>query len=103
MSPDAEKRLLDELVNLLEKQIELSRRGSLAALMRLTNEGEPLVARTAEDGLLDKPEHKAAKARLTGLYRELQLLLSAQQGEVAEQLKSVRKGKKTLSIYRGSV
>jgi len=103
MSSTEDVRLLEELGNLLEKQIELARRGSLTGLEQLAGRCEPLVAEIVAAGLFEKPEHKTAKDRLAGLYRDLQMLLSTQQSAVAEQLKSVRKGKKTLAIYRGSI
>lgn len=103
MSSTEDVRLLEELVELLEKQIALTRRGGFAAVLQLAGQCEPLVAKITAAGLLEKPEHKTVKDRLAGLYRDLQMLLSTQQSAVAEQLKSVRKGKKTLAIYRGSI
>ena len=103
MSTGEDIRLLEELENLLTKQIALARRGSFAAVLQMAGTCEPLVAKIAEARLFERPGHKTAKDRLAGLYRDLQLLLSTQQSAAAEQLKAVRKGKKTLSIYRGSV
>ncbi|MCJ7729059.1 MAG: hypothetical protein MUO27_04160 [Sedimentisphaerales bacterium] len=103
MSADDEIRLLGELSNLLERQIELARRGSLAGLEQLAGQCEPLVAKITAAGLLEKSEHKTARDRLAKLYRDLQLMLSTQKDAAVEQLKSVRKGKKTLAVYRGNV
>jgi small-conductance mechanosensitive channel len=103
MSSDEDIRLLGELGNLLEKQIELARRGSLTGLEQLANQCEPLVTRITAAGLLEKSEHKDQRKRLVKLYRDLQLLLSAQKNVAAEQLKLIRKGKKTLAVYRGNV
>jgi hypothetical protein len=103
MSPDEDIRLLGELERLLEKQIELGRRGGLAGLEQLAGLCEPLVAKITAAGLLEKSEHKDQRERLAKLYRDLQLLLSTQKDAAAEQLKSIRKGKKTLAIYRGNV
>jgi hypothetical protein len=103
MSSEQDVCLLAELQDLLEQQIASARRGSFSAVLRLAGQCEPLVAKIASAGLFEKPEHKAAKQRLAGLYRDLHLLLSTQQSAVAEQIKSVRKGRKTLSIYRDSI
>ncbi len=103
MSSDEDIRLLGELRNLLEKQIELARRGSLTGLERLADQCEPLVAKIMAAGLPEKAEHKEQRERLAKLYRDLQLTLSTQKDAAAEQLKSIHKGKKTLAIYRGNV
>lgn len=103
MSPADDLRLLRELGNLLEQQIALARRGGFAAVLQLAGRCEPLVAKIAKNRLFEKPEHKTAKDRLAGLYRDLQMMLSTQQSAAAEQLKSVRKGKKTLATYRENI
>ncbi len=103
MNADDEIRLLAELENLLERQIELARRGSFTGLHQLAGRCEPLVAKIMAAGLLEKPDHKVQRERLAKLYRDLQLMLSAQKNAVAEQLKSIRKGKRTLATYRGNM
>jgi hypothetical protein len=103
MSSGEDIRLLEELENLLEKQMVLARRGSFAAVLQLAGRCEPLVAKIAAAGLFEKPEHKASNDRLADLYKDLHLLLSSQQSAAAEQLKSVRKGKKTLAVYRNNI
>jgi hypothetical protein len=103
MSASDDIRLLEELENLLKEQIALAQKGSFAAVLQMAERCEPLVAKIAEARLFERPEHKTAKDRLAGLYQDLQMTLSAQQSVAAEQLKSVRKGKKTLAIYRGNI
>jgi hypothetical protein len=103
MNDDNGKQLLEELENLLKRQIDLAQRGSLADLLKLAGSCEAMVAEAAKTGLAEKPEYKNAMERLGGLYRRLQLVLSAQQNAAAEQLRAVRKGKKTLSAYRNNV
>jgi hypothetical protein len=103
MNEDDSPQLMKELVDLLERQVGLARRGNFAELHRLAGQCEPLVAKITAAGLLEKPEHKNQRERLAKLYQDLQLMLSTQKDAAAEQLKSVRKGKKTLAIYRGSI
>lgn len=103
MNADDEIRLLGELENLLERQVGLARRGGFGGLERLADECEPLVAKITAAGLLEKPEHKDQRERLSKLYRDLQLALSTQKDAVAEQLKLIHKGRKTLAAYRGSM
>ena len=103
MNEDDSPQLLKELVELLERQVGLARRGNFVELHRLAGQCEPLVAKITAAGLLEKPEHKDQRERLAKLYQDLQLMLSTQKDAAAEQLKSVRKGKKTLAIYRSNV
>jgi hypothetical protein len=103
MNSENETGLVGELEKLLGRQIELARRGSFSGMEQLAGKCEGLVARITAAGLLEKPEHKAEKERLEKLYRNLQLLLSTQKADVAGQLKSIDKGKRTLSVYRGNV
>ncbi len=103
MSSDDAAQLLAELENLLKKQIELARRGSFSGLDKLADRSEQFIEKIKATGLLESPEYREQRERLADLYRDLQLLLSTQQNDVFEQLKSLRKGKRTLSVYRGNV
>ena len=103
MSADDETQLLAELENLLKKQIELARRGSFSGLDKLADRCEQLVEKIKEAGLLERPEYKEQREHLAGFYRDLQLLLLTQQNAAVEQISAVRKGRRTLSVYRGNV
>ena len=103
MKNDDEARLLEELANILEKQVELVRHGDFAGLERLAGQCEPLVARITAAGLLENPAYKAERERLAKFYRDIQMAVSMQKNVTCEQLKSMRKHKKTLAVYRGSI
>jgi hypothetical protein len=103
MSANDDMVLLEELAGRIEKQIELVRKGSFGGLERLTDECQRLVAKIKNAGLLEKPEHQTHRRRLTKLYQDLKLALSAQKDAAAEQLKSVGRHKRTLAIYRGNI
>jgi hypothetical protein len=100
MKNDDESRLLEELANLLERQIELARHGDFAGLKRLAGQCEPLVARITAAGLLENPAYKAERERLAKFYRDIRMAISMQKDVTGEQLKSINKGRKTLAIYR---
>jgi len=102
MSANDEKALLEELASRIEGQIELVRKGSFGVLARLTDECQRLVAKIKSAGLLDKPEHKTRRKHLAKLYQDLQLALSMQKDAVGEELKSTRKGRRTLAAYRSN-
>jgi hypothetical protein len=103
MSADDDTQLMVELANLLERQIELARHGDFAGLERLAGQCEPLVARITAAGLLQNPAYKTERERLAKFYRDIQMAISMQKDVTGEQLKSMRKHKKTLATYRGSI
>jgi hypothetical protein len=103
MIADDGPQLLKELGNLLDRQVELARRGSFGQLERLVGRCEPLVVKIKAAGLLERPDYKAQSRRVVKLYHDLQLMLSTQKNAVAEQLKSIRRGKRTLAAYRGNM
>jgi hypothetical protein len=103
MKKDDEIRLLEELANILEKQIEFSRHDDLEESEKLVGQSEQLAAKITAAGLLDRPQYHSWRERLTRLYRDLELVLSAQKKAVAEQMKSIHMGKKTLAAYRNYI
>jgi hypothetical protein len=103
MKKDDEVRLLEELANILKKQIGLALHGDFAGLERLAGQCEPFVARITAAGLLENPAYKAQRERLAKFYRDLQVAISMQKDATGEQLKAMRKHKKTLATYRGSI
>jgi hypothetical protein len=103
MRNDDEVRLFEELANLLERQVEFARHGDFAGLERLAGQCEPLVARITATSLLENSAYEAERERLAKLYRDIQMAISMQKDATGEQLKSMRKHKKTLATYRGNV
>jgi hypothetical protein len=103
MKKNDEVQLLEELANLLERQVELARHGDFAELERLAGQCEPLVARITAAGLLGRPEYVGLRERLGRLYRKLQLVLSAQKDATGEQLKLTHRHQRTLAVYRGNL
>jgi hypothetical protein len=103
MKKDDEVRLLEELANILKKQIGFALHGDFAGLERLAGQCEPFVARITAAGLLENPAYKAQRERLAKFYRDLQVAVSMQKDATGEQLKSMRKHKKTLATYRSNI
>jgi ribosomal protein L29 len=101
--PDEQIHLLDELRNLLEKQIELARQGNINEIEVLSKQVSSLVRKIAQSGVLESSEFKSQREQLRKSYQNLCLALTAQQAESAEELSRVRKGKKTIATYRGSI
>lgn len=103
MKQDDEIRLLKELADILERQIELVRRDNIADMDEMVGQSGQLAVRITAAGLLDRPQYDGWRDRLAGLYGELQLMLSTQKDAVAGQIKLINRGKKTLTMYRGCV
>lgn len=91
---------LDELQGLLEQQLELAHRGSLAGLDKLGERANAIVAQIAGAGLTDSPAFRGRKLILEKLYQELYLTLAAQRQETATVLRTIRRGKRTIAAYR---
>ncbi len=101
--PGEQIHLLDELQNLLEKQIELARQGNINEIEVLSKQASSLVVEIARSEVLESSEFKSQREKLRKLYQDLCLALTAQQAETSEELSRVRKGKKTIATYRGNI
>jgi hypothetical protein len=101
--PDEQIHLLDELQSLLEKQIELARRGNINEIDVLSKQASSIVGKIFRSGILESSEFKSQHEQLRKLYHDLCLALTAQQVETAEELSRVRKGKKTIETYRSNI
>ncbi len=101
--PDEQIHLLDELQNLLEKQIKLARQGNINEIEVLSKQASSLVEEIARSEVLESSEFKSQREKLRKLYQDLCLALTAQQAETTEELSRVRKGKKTIATYRGNI
>ena len=101
--PDEQIHLLDELRNLLEKQIELARQGNINEIEVLSKQTSSLVGKIARPGVFESSEFISQREQLRKLYQDLCLGLTAQQAETAEKLSRVRKGKKTIETYRSNI
>jgi hypothetical protein len=103
MKKNDEIQLLEELANVLERQIEFTRQDDLEELEKLIGQSEQLAVKITAAGLLDQPKYDWWRKHLTGLYKNMELVLSTQKRAVAQHLNVIDKGKKTLAVYRDSV
>ena len=100
--PD-EQIYLDELRNMLEKQIGLARQGNVKEIEALSKQTSSIVGKIAKSGILELPEFNSQRKLLRKLYQDLYLALTAQQAENNKELSRVRKGKKTITKYGGNI
>jgi len=94
---------LNALEDLLEKQIKLARLGNITELEVLSKQASCCVEKVAETRILESTEYKSQKDKLEKLYRDLCLALAVQKAETAEEIKQVRRGKKTIGAYRSNL
>lgn len=94
---------INDLQNLLEKQIGLARQGNFNKVELLSRQAESLVREIVQSGILELAEYKNQLKQLRKLYQELCLALTAQQDKTAEELGRVRKGRKAINTYHKNV
>ena len=90
---------LDELRNILKKQIGFARQGNVNAIEALSKQSNSLVGKIARSGILKSPEFQSQREHLRKSYEDLCLALTTQQAENAKELSQVRKGKKVIKTY----
>jgi len=100
MSTDGHKHLLDELQARLERLIGLARTGNISEVTTLSRQTDSLVQKIAQAGLLEMPEFEGRRVQLQELYGSLCLAITAQKAEASRKLSRVRKGRKTIAVYR---
>ncbi len=103
MSTDKQTDLLDDLQSLLEKQMELARQGNIRGVVVLSKQANSLVRKIAQTRILELREFKNRREQLQKLYDSLLLAITAQSAEAAGELSRVRKGKKTIGVYRSNI
>jgi len=100
--PNEKTHLMDELQNLLEKQIELAHQGNLdnRHLEPLSKQADLLVEKIAQERILELPEFKNRREHLQKLYQHLCLVVTAQKADIVEKIGQARKVKRTMRAYR---
>ena len=94
---------LDELRNILKKQIGFARQGNVNAIEALSKQSNSLVGKIARSGILESPEFQSQREELRRSYQDLCLALTTQQDENSKELSRVRKGKKTIATYGSNI
>jgi hypothetical protein len=102
MSADEQTQLLDKLEALLQRQVALAQEGNTADVELLGQEADPLVGQIVSAGILGLPEFEDQRRKLQQLYDSLRLAVTAQKADVAERLRRIRAGRKTIGKYRSN-
>ena len=99
MKADKQMRLLDNLQNLLEKQIEVARKSNLRRVEELAEQADSIVEKIAKTRTFDQPELESRRKHIVKLYKKVQLILAAGKDSVGSQLRRVSNVRKTLHAY----
>lgn len=94
--------LLDNLQNLLEKQIEMARKSNFRCLEELAMQSESIVEEIIGTKTFEGSEFDVARNNISELYKKLELILVAAQDSVKKQQRQVSEGRKTLQAYSDS-
>jgi len=94
---------LDELESLLAGQIAAAKQGNMNEVGILNARADVVVEQLIRAGVLASAEFQRRQERLQKLYDDLQMVLSAQKSETAENLSRIHKGRQTIEVYRSSV
>lgn len=103
MSISKEKLLLDKLQSVLQKQIELARQSDVSEVETLVEQAGLLMEEISDLKILELPEYKNYREKFQKLYKKLCLILAEQKDGIAGELSQIRKGRKTIKAYHGSV
>ena len=102
MNADEQTHLLDNLQSLLEKQIEMARKGNFRRVEALAEQASSIVEKIVKIKPFGHPEFDGWRKHLLKLYKKLELTLAAGKDSVAKQLRQAGNTRKTLKAYRNN-
>jgi hypothetical protein len=99
---EEQKQLYDNLQSLLEKQIELARKGDYRHVEILAEQAAPAIEKIVKIKPSDQPEFDDRRKHLIKLYEKLELMLEVEKVSVGRQQRQVDNVRKLLTAYRNS-
>jgi hypothetical protein len=105
IAPEEQTYLLNKLKRLLEEQIQIIHQGNTNddRVDNFNKQAESIVGKIVETGILEIEELNQQREKLKKLYNILNLAVIAQRDEAAKNIKEIRRGKKTIEVYRGNL
>ena len=102
---DERINLLNKLKRLLEEQIRIIHQGNVndERIDDSNRQTESIAKEIIESGLLENKEFNRQREQIKDLYNTLNLAVIAQRDETAENIREIRRGKKTIEVYRGNL
>jgi hypothetical protein len=102
VNADEQSHLLDNLQSLLEKQIEMARKGNFRHVEVLAEQAAPAIEKKAKIKSFGRPEFDERRKHLVKLYQKLELMFEVEKASVGRQQKQVDNVQKILKAYRNS-
>jgi len=96
---DSAQQLLDNLQDLLQRQVDLLLHGDVAAAERLAKETDTLVLRMTSTSVTEAPAFHEMRPRLERLYERLRLALATARRDARGQIELARKGRRAIRTY----
>lgn len=103
MTDESQMKLLGRLQRLLDEQNELARQGKLGEVEGLCRKADDTVKEISRFGIFESGKFPKQHKSLLRSYESLRLTLSNQRDEVGREIDRIRKGKKTIGVYRDSI
>ena len=97
--------LVNKLTKLLEEQVNIIQCSDISGkkVEALVMQIQSIVSEIAAKGLLDLEQFRNEREQIKRLYDNINLAVIAKSNEIEKQLNHIRKGKKTIEVYRGSI
>ncbi|MFC1676899.1 hypothetical protein ACFL3G_07550 [Planctomycetota bacterium] len=91
--------LLDDLQKLLEEQIQNFRKSNYRDAETSIKQAGDIINKFRDSKIPEQPEFKQRFERLTKLYKNLILMVSAQKSNIDTQMHKINNATKTLNVY----
>ena len=98
MQTTDDEKMLEELRSLLAEQVRLAGNGRLEEVSSLMPRVEELLSLASASPSTNRDDEKVKL--IVNLYKELCLKLAAEKSELADQLKKMQTGKRSLRAYQ---
>jgi hypothetical protein len=96
------KNFVTGLEKLIQEQVTLIKKGKddTVRLEQLSRQADLLTREIAQMKILDEPDMQDSKKELRKAFETLALAISAEQKQITEDLKRLRKASKTIGAYK---
>jgi len=102
VNADDQMRELDNLQSLLERQIEMARRGNFGQVELLAEQADSIVEKIVKTKVFEQPGLNSRHEHLIKSYKKLELMLAAGKDAVGKQLQQIGNVRKTFKVYRSN-
>ena len=99
LGEESYEQMVNYLENILTRQLERLKKYDLDGALALAEEANDLSMSIQSSGVLGREDFAEERERILGLYKEIGLIIASERAEVADKLKAIRKGIKTLEAY----